>query len=215
MSELELDECKLINIDRNFDTAVDRAAQLFLEGKIFAYPTDTLYGFGANPFNEDAIARINRIKSRDDGKMYIMLINSVDNLSNYIVVKSEKHWDFLLSVWPNPVSVVLKLNRRAAGIFRMETAAFRIPNQRFCQKLLERIQMPLVSTSVNRSNKPPLREYSEIRDEFSTEIDAIFYTEKRSFFEASTLLDLCDEEPVLLREGKIKYNEILSIFEKS
>jgi L-threonylcarbamoyladenylate synthase len=213
MSEAE--ECKMINIDRNFDLAVDKAAQLFLEGKIFAYPTDTLYGFGANPFNEEAIARINRIKSRDDGKMYIMLINNVTNLSNYIVVQNERHWDFLLSVWPNPVSVVLKLNRRAAGVFGIETAAFRIPNHRFCQKLLDRIQMPLVSTSVNRSNQPPLKEFSEIRDEFSAEVDAIFYTEKRSFFEASTLLNLCDEEPVLLREGKIKYNEIQSIFDKS
>jgi L-threonylcarbamoyladenylate synthase len=211
----EIKESKLINIDKEFDYAVERASQLFLEGKIFAYPTDTLYGLGANPFNKDATNEISKIKRRDEGKMYILLINNIKNLSNYIVVQSERHWDFLLAVWPNPVSVVLKLNNRAARLLNTETAAFRIPNHRFCQKLLDRIQMPLISTSVNRNNKPPLREFSEIRDEFSNELSAIFYTDKRSFFEASTLLNLSDEEPVLLREGKIKFNQILSIFEKS
>lgn len=211
----EVHKAELINLDKDFDNAVERAGSLFMEGKIFVYPTDTLYGFGANPFNDEAVLRINRIKSREEGKMYILLINNLKNLSNYISVQSEKHWDFLLTVWPNPVSIVLKLNSRTRNIFGIETAAFRIPNHRFCQKVLDRIQMPLISTSVNRNNRPPLKEFSEIRDEFSGEVDGIFYTEKKSYFEASTLLDLTGEEPVLLREGKIKFRDIMSLFNKS
>jgi L-threonylcarbamoyladenylate synthase len=208
-------QAELINIDTEFDYAVEKAYRLFLEGRIFAYPTDTIYGLGANPFNEDAVKRISKIKSREEGKMYILLINNIKNLNNYVSIQSEKHWDFLLKVWPNPVSIVLKLNSRTSRVLGIETAAFRIPNHRFCLKLLDKIQMPLISTSVNRSNKPPLREFSEIRDEFSNDLEAIFYTEKKSFFEASTLLNLTDEEPVLLREGRFKYSDILSIFEKS
>jgi len=211
----EINKAELVNIDKDFDSAVERVCKLFMEGKIFVYPTDTLYGFGANPFNDDAVMKISRIKSREEGKMYILLINNIKNLSHYVNVQSEKHWDFLLSLWPNPVSVVLKLNSRTRNILGIETAAFRIPNHRFCQKILDRIQMPLISTSVNRSNKPPLREFSEIRDEFSGDVDGIFYTEKRSFFEASTLLDLTGEEPVLLREGKIKFSDILSLLGKN
>jgi L-threonylcarbamoyladenylate synthase len=211
----EINKAELVNIDKDFDSAVERVCKLFMEGKIFVYPTDTLYGFGANPFNDDAVMKISRIKSREEGKMYILLINNIKNLSHYVNVQSEKHWDFLLSLWPNPVSVVLKLNSRTRNILEIETAAFRIPNHRFCQKILDRIQMPLISTSVNRSNKPPLREFSEIRDEFSGDVDGIFYTEKRSFFEASTLLDLTGEEPVLLREGKIKFSDILSLLGKN
>jgi L-threonylcarbamoyladenylate synthase len=208
-------QAELINIDTEFDYAVEKAYRLFLEGRIFAYPTDTIYGLGANPFNEDAVKRISKIKSREEGKMYILLINNIKNLNNYVSIQSEKHWDFLLKVWPNPVSIVLKLNSRTSRVLGIETAAFRIPNHRFCLKLLDKIQMPLISTSVNRSNKPPLREFSEIRDEFSNDLEAIFYTEKKSFFEASTLLNLTDEEPVLLREGRFKYSDILTIFEKS
>lgn len=210
----DVHKAELINIDKDFDNAVERAGRLFLEGKVFIYPTDTLYGFGANPFNDDAVRKINNIKSREDGKMYILLINNIKNLSNYINIESEKHWDFLISVWPNPVSVVLKLNSRTRNILGMETAAFRIPNHRFCQKLLEKVRMPLISTSVNRINRPPLRELSEIVEEFSSEADGIFYSEKKSYFEASTLIDLTGEEPVMLREGKIKLSEIFNMFEK-
>jgi L-threonylcarbamoyladenylate synthase len=211
----EIKHAELVNIDKDFDYAVEKAAQLFLDGNLFAYPTDTIYGIGANPFNSQAIKNLNIIKSRDEGKMYILLINNIKNLSNYIVIESEKHWDFLLSIWPNPVSVILKLNNRAAKHLGMETAAFRIPNHRFCQKLIDKTNIPLISTSVNRNNKPPLREFTEIRDEFSTELDAIFYTEKRSFFEASTIIDLSIDKPALLREGKIKFNDLVNIFEKS
>lgn len=210
----DIHKAEIINIDSNFDYAVETAVQMFLAGKIFVYPTDTLYGFGANPFNNDAVRKVSNIKSRDDGKMYIFLINTIKNLSNYVVLESEKHWDFLLSVWPNPVSVVLKLNSKTRDILNMETAAFRIPNHRFCTKVLDRIHMPLISTSVNRSNKPPLKEFSEIRDEFSNEVDGIFYSDKKSFFEASTIINLSDEEPVLIREGKFKFEDLINIFER-
>jgi L-threonylcarbamoyladenylate synthase len=206
---------ELINIDKNFEHAVDKSAQMFLEGKVFVYPTDTLYGFGANPFNEDTVERLDHIKRRENSKMYILLINNIKNLGQYVVVESERHWDFLISLWPNPVSVVLKLNNRTRDVLGIETAAFRIPNHRFCLKLLDIIQMPLISTSVNRSNNPPMREFSQIRDEFVHDVDGIFYTEKKSFFEASTLIDLSSEEPLLLREGKLKFSDLLRMYEKS
>ena len=203
---------ELINIDRKFDIAVNKAKKYYLEGTVFIYPTDTIYGFGANPFNEEAINRINNIKGREDSKPYILLVDSIDTLSKYVDIQSEKHLDFLITIWPNPVSVVLNLNSRTRSILHNETAAFRIPNNRFCLKFLEQIKMPLVSTSVNRSGSEPLNEISVIKDSFLTEVDAIFYTEKKSFVNASTLIDLSNSHPVLLREGKIKFAELLQKF---
>ena len=72
--------------------------------------------------------------------------------------------------------------------------------------------MPLISTSVNRSDTEPLTEVSLIKDTFSSEVEAIFYTEKKSFIKASTLIDLSDSNPVLIREGKIKFQDILEKF---
>jgi L-threonylcarbamoyladenylate synthase len=203
----------LTNIDIDFDNAVKQASKIYFEGGVFIYPTDTVYGFGANPFNEEALTRVNEIKGRESGKWYILLINNIDNLLKYVELKSEKDMDFFISIWPNPVSVILNLNNKTKSILNRETAAFRIPNNRFCQKLLSEVKMPLISTSVNRNKQAPLIEPSLIKDEFSSEVDAIFYTEKKSYFDASTIIDLSGSELKIVREGKIKFEELLAKYE--
>ncbi len=208
----EVSSPEIINIDKKLDSAIARAKKFYLEGTVFIYPTDTIYGFGANPFNEDAVKRIDTIKGRRDSKPYILMIDGIDTLVKYIDIKSEKHLDFLLAIWPNPVSVILNLNSRTRSILNQKTAAFRIPNHRFCLKLLQQIKMPLISTSVNKSNKEPLIEISMIKDTFGSEVDAIFYSDKKSFITASTLIDLSNSDPRLIREGKIKFEDLLEKF---
>ena len=208
----EIMNAELINVDRKLDSAVTKAKKFYLQGTVFIYPTDTIYGFGANPFNEEAVKKIDNIKERKDSKPYILLVDGIDTLIKYVDIRNEKHLDFLLAIWPNPVSVVLNLNRRTQSILNIKTAAFRIPNQRFCLKLLQEIKMPLISTSVNKSDTKPLTEVSLIKDTFNSEVEAIFFTEKKSFVEASTLIDLSDSNPVLLREGKIKFGDLLQKF---
>ena len=199
----------LINIDEKFDESIKLANELFLNGSIFIYPTDTIYGFGGNPFNEIAIKKISEVKGKTNWRRYIFLISDIEMLKHYADINSEKYLDFLLSIWPNPVSVILKLNKKYQELLNSETGAFRIPNYRFCQKLISEIKMPLISTSVNRTGNEPLNHPSQIIQEFANEVDAIFYSEKKSFFEASTLIDLTKDEPVLVREGKIKFVEII------
>jgi L-threonylcarbamoyladenylate synthase len=199
----------IINIDENFDESIKLANELFLKGSIFIYPTDTIYGFGGNPFNEMAIKKISEVKGKTNWRRYIFLISDIEMLKNYADIDSEKYLDFLLSIWPNPVSVILKLNKKYQELLNSETGAFRIPNHRFCQKLITELKMPLISTSVNRTGNQPLNHPSQIIQEFANEVDAIFYSDKKSFFEASTLIDLGKDEPVLVREGKIKFVELM------
>lgn len=208
-----MNQTKIVNIDNEMSNAVKTAKKIFLEGGAFIYPTDTIYGIGANPFNEEAVKKVNDIKGRELGKMYILLINNIENLLKYAELVSENHLDFLLSLWPNPVSVILNLNAKTTSVLKKETAAFRIPNHRFCLKLLSEINMPIISTSVNRCNQSPIVEPSMIIDEFFSEVDAIFYSEKKSFFESSTIIDLTNIKPVLIREGKMKFDELLNKYE--
>lgn len=199
----------LLNIDDKFDEGIELARKLFLNGSIFIYPTDTIYGFGGNPFNEEVIKKISKVKGKENWRRYIFLVSDIEVLNNYVEIKSEKHLDFLLQIWPNPVSVVLNLNKHYREILGMNTGAFRIPNHRFCLKLLSELKMPLVSTSVNRTGYEPMNDPTMIIQEFGNEVDAIFYSEKKSYFEASTLIDLSDNEPKLLREGKMKFVDLL------
>jgi len=73
--------------------------------------------------------------------------------------------------------------------------------------------MPLISTSVNRNTQAPITEPSLIKDKFASEVEAVFFTEKKSFYNASTIIDLCDAKLKLVREGKIKFEELLAKYE--
>lgn len=203
-------ESNYICVEDDFESAVKLAKKIYFEGGVFIYPTDTIYGFGANPFNEEAFERINRIKGRPSDKGYIYLIDSLDTLSKYVEIKKERHVDFLNEIWPNPISVVLNLNQHTADVLKVKTAAFRIANNRFCQKLTTEIRIPLISTSVNRSNQAPINHPEIIKNEFGFEVDYIFYSNKKYFEKASTIIDLTESAPKLLREGKIKFAEIIS-----
>ena len=206
---IEKKKSLLINIDERFEESISIASELFLKGSIFIYPTDTIYGFGGNPFNEMAIKKISEVKGKINWRRYIFLISDIEILKNYADIDSERYLDFLLSIWPNPVSVILKLNKKYQELLQAETGAFRIPNHRFCYKLISELKMPLVSTSVNRTGNEPLNDSSMIIQEFSNEVDAIFYSNKKSYFEASTLIDLSKDEPALIREGRIKFVELM------
>ena len=202
----------LVNIDNEPVEAAKLAAKLYSQGEIFIYPTDTIYGVGANPFIKAAVVKINKLKSRIEKKQFILLVNNVETLLNYVELENKLHLDFLNNIWPAPVSVILKLNNKTSIKLNGKTAAFRIPANRFCQELLNQINAPLISTSVNKNNKKPLTNHLKIKKEFESEVKAIFYTKNKLTSPASTLIKLTGKNPVLLREGRIKFVDLLQKF---
>jgi len=203
---------KKFNIDEQFEISVKEASELFFAGKIFIYPTDTIYGIGGNPFNEQSVKRINHAKGRDTNKRFIWLVNNMNILLSYVEINYESHLDFLRSIFPAPITVILNLNARTKKIVGSDSAAFRVPDNQFCNKLLTEIGFPLISTSVNRSGKSALNDYVEIEQEFSNDIDALFYSKTKNIPLASTIIDLKNRKPVLIREGAIKFVDLLNKF---
>lgn len=209
-----VDNTICLNVDKEKNQAIDVAKRLFYEGKIFIYPTDTIYGFGANPFNPDAVKKITEIKQREEEKKFIMLAGSIEMLMRYIELRDERIIDFLMAIWPSPVSVILPLQSKSAEQLGLNNAAFRIPKDNFVQNLVTSINMPLISTSVNRKGKPALQEYSLVEQEFKYEVDAILYSTKSTFYKPSTLITLTGDEPALLREGQVSFDDIQKIFKQ-
>lgn len=205
---IQTKEIDFLCVEDEFENSIDRAKKIFFEGGVFVYPTDTIYGLGANPFNGEALEKVNKIKGKREGKNYILIVDGIDTLSKYVELNSEQHLDFLRSIWPNPVSVVLNLNKKTSSVLNINSAAFRIPNHRFSQKLAAELQMPIISTSVNRAGSEPLNHPEIIKHEFSLEVSAIFYSHKNYFGKVSTLVDLTGQNLVLLREGKVKFEEL-------
>jgi len=135
---------------------------------------------------------------------------------NYTEINFESHIEFLNKIWPAPVTVVLNLNKRTKDIVNQQTIAVRIPDNDFCLKLLREISRPLISTSVNRSGEKPLNNVKNIINDYSNSVDAIFYDSKdfsaNSENISSTIIDLTSEKPKLIREGSIKFVELLQKF---
>jgi L-threonylcarbamoyladenylate synthase len=200
-------DSKIINVDPDIEFAVSKAKNIYNSGGIFIYPTDTIYGFGCNPFESSAIKRLNDIKGRSKQKQYILLADSVDTIKNYIELNDKKIIQRLENIWPNPVSIIFTLNDETKKTLNRNSVAFRIPANDFCLRLLKEIKNPLVSTSVNRSNQTPLTEISSIKNEFADKVDAVFYTVNKERSGASTLVDLTGKDPKILREGKINFIE--------
>ncbi|HLG32383.1 MAG TPA: L-threonylcarbamoyladenylate synthase [Ignavibacteriaceae bacterium] len=205
-------EAICINIDEEFDRSIEEARRLFLAGQIFIYPTDTLYGIGGNPFDKSVILRINELKQRNELKHFILLINNIKNLIAYVEFSSDKHVKILQNLWPGPVTVIFRTNSNAAEQLDSKTIAFRVPNNKFCLNLLSQIKMPLISTSVNKSEETPILDYVEINEKFKSKVDAIFYTKQKRDNIPSTIVDLTEKEPKIIREGKIKVVELLRKF---
>lgn len=209
---MEGKKLKSIYIDELFEKSVTFAKELFFTGKIFIYPTDTIYGLGGNPFNREAVRRINDIKGRDKSKQFIWLVSDLDVIMNYAEINYESHLQFLKSIYPASVSVILNLNKKTIDSVSYNSAAFRIPDQNFCTMLLSGINLPLISTSVNKSGQNALNDYNAIEKEFSEDVDALFYTKSKIKPIASTIIDLTAEKPKLIREGTIKFVDLLEKF---
>ena len=209
---MQADQKFIINIDENPESALNLAAELFHSGKIFIYPTDTIYGIGGNPFDENVVKRISDIKGRNEKKQFIWLLSDFENLMNYVDVIYDTHLDFLQKLWPAPVTIILNLNARTKRIVNQDTIAVRIPQNDFCLKLLKEISRPLISTSVNRSGEDPLKLIEQIVNNFSQDVDAIVYYSETIEKKSSTIIDLTSKQPKLIREGSIKFVELLQNF---
>jgi len=199
---------KLINVDSDIEVAVSEAIKIFQSGGIFIYPTDTIYGFGCNPFNDTALQTLKNLKGRDEQKQYVLLVDSVKTLLKYIDLDDDQIIAMLKNIWPNPISFILNLNYKTKNLLKYDSAAFRIPDNTFCLNLLSKLKAPLVSTSVNFSNQQPLTNYLSINNVFGDRVDAIFFMNENENTGASTLVDLTKKPPKILREGKINFIEL-------
>ncbi|MEJ2506324.1 MAG: Sua5/YciO/YrdC/YwlC family protein [Ignavibacteriaceae bacterium] len=108
----------------------------------------------------------------------------------------------------NPVSVIFELRDDKKEIFKSKTAAFRIPNHKFCLSLLSALKAPLVSTSVNIKDERPLNDHLTIIERFSRYVGTIFYTNFEENREPSSLIDLSGETPQIIRQGSIKFVDL-------
>ena len=144
------------------------------EGKVILYPTDTVWGIGCDATNQEAIAKIYKLKQRAETQSMICLMNGEKMIYNVFKEIPEVAWQ-IMDFSENPTTLILDQPRNVAPniIAPDNTLGIRIVKEPFCFKLMERMKKPLVSTSANISGQPTPKSFKEISPEIIKGVDYV------------------------------------------
>ena len=172
---------------------IRQAVQVLRQGGVILYPTDTIWGIGCDATNAEAVARVYRIKQRDDLKALICLVDSDVRLQRYVRDVPEVAWQ-LLEAAVKPTTVILDgaVNLAPNLIADDGSIGVRITNEPFSKELCYRFQKPLVSTSANISGQPAAQNYRDIAPEILEAVDYVCFARRQEHkpHEASSIIKL-------------------------
>jgi tRNA threonylcarbamoyl adenosine modification protein (Sua5/YciO/YrdC/YwlC family) len=182
-----------------------RIVELLQKDGVIAYPTDTLYGLGCLASRKRAVARIAELKGRDGKKPMSLLCGDMAMLTRMTRHLDQPTFRILRHCLPGPYTFLLAASKEVPNWLESKGKAhpvvgLRIPDHTFCRELAVRLGEPIVTTSCNRSGEPPLQTAWEIEEELGHALDLVVDCGVPSG-QASTIVDLTGDEPVLVREG--------------
>ncbi len=192
--------------------AVEHASLAIQHGDVILYPTDTLYGLGADALSDAAVAKIYAIKDRDERKPMHAIV------ADLAMAERFAHVDGMARILaerflPGPLTLILKKKTGIeTGIAKgIDTFGIRIPNNEFCRQLVEAYGGPITTTSANRAGMHPmgtvpqiLEQLGESADQIACAIDAGEIPKRAP----STIVDCSGTRPIILREGAIAAADI-------
>lgn len=148
--------------------SIAKLANLLRSGEVVAFPTETVYGLGANAFDDNAVQKIFTLKGRPSDNPLIVHIASMDDLPH--VVRSVPDWTKKLmeKFWPGPISFVLPVSTEISQLAtaRLDTVAVRMPNHLIALELIKASRAPLVAPSANISGKPSPTTIFDVEEDF-------------------------------------------------
>jgi tRNA threonylcarbamoyl adenosine modification protein (Sua5/YciO/YrdC/YwlC family) len=208
-------EVLLIDPENPDELALIRTAEEVLRGGVVAFPTDTIYGLGCSLFDIDAVEMLARMKRRERGHAFISLIPEplqAWGLGAEVSAVAERLID---QYWPGPLSLILRASPLVPVqvLGRGGTIALRCPRDTLCQRILERIGGPVVSSSANLSGEPPAESAAEVVAAFGNQLDLILDGGPRRARPPTTLVDVSGERPRLLRRGALDVTAELGPFD--
>ena len=187
-----------------------RAAETLRRGGILAYPTETLYGLGVDPFNPEALDRLYDLKGRPASLPVSILVRDFEMLRTVVLEVPPGALRVMKAFLPGPLTVVLPAARRlperlTAGSGRI---GVRISSHPLAARLFQVYPFPITTTSANPTGRPGARDAREVQAYFPGGLDCILDGGTVPGGIGSTVADLTGAAPVILREGAIPGSEI-------
>lgn len=178
--------------------------------KIYIFPTDTVYGIGTSVFDKESINKIYEIKKRPKTKPLAVLCANVEQIEKIAYV-NELAKKIISEFMPGPLTIILRAKQSVISSMGIHTVGVRIPNCKLALYLLDK-EGPMATTSVNESGSPHMNDYESIVKEYHAIVDEIFKDDNiTSSNVPSTIIDLSNDIPVIVRKGGLSEEEILKI----
>jgi tRNA threonylcarbamoyl adenosine modification protein (Sua5/YciO/YrdC/YwlC family) len=180
------------------------ATDVLNDGGLIIYPTDSVYGLGCDLFNKSAVEKIYRIKGNDKRKLLSFICPDLKGISEYAFV-SNAAYKIMRRLLPGPYTFILGATRQVPRILleRRKTVGIRVPDNIVCQALLAEFGKPIISTSASLQDQNFLNDPDEIAAAFAHLVD-LYLDTGAGGLEPSTVVDLTEDEPVIVRQGKGK-----------
>jgi L-threonylcarbamoyladenylate synthase len=195
------------------DRVLILAAEVVQAGGVVVYPTDTLYGIGANAWNADAVRRVQAVKKRPDDKPVLLIVHSPAAALGLTDEVTDAAKALMEAFWPGPLTLLF----RSAGHVPPEVTrgsgkvGVRVPRNRLCLRLSELGGCPLISTSANVSGGAVPGTVQEIERVLGSGVDLFLDGGVLPPGLPSTVVDVSEPLPRLVREGVIPFGELKRI----
>ena len=185
------------------DQYIDLAHNALENGEVIVYPTDTLYGFGVDATNTDAIHRLNRLKGRI--QPLSIVLESVEHIHDFAEFKGEIEIE-INNLFPGAYTVLLPAESNELSPFVQNGSSnigVRIPDHFFPVKLVKMLGKPIITTSINRHGNDPLNDVTQVEIDFPNV--NIFEDSSHTPSKGSTIVDFSTSPPKVIRDGDGPY----------
>ena len=193
---------------------IDQILSVLDLGGVIGFPTDTAYGLGADPYNNEAVARIFRIKGREESKPILLLVDSVAMVER-IARPTPRFYELANAFWPGPLTVILEAVPTLSPLVTAGTGTVgvRWPDAPFVQELLQRFGKAITATSANLSGMPSCLTAAEVRAQLEGRLELLVDGGELPARSGSTVIDLVVDPPMLVREGPVTYERLFEFFD--
>jgi len=200
-----------INPDRIKGSVLCQAAEVIRRGGVILYPTDTIYGLGCDALNVKAVKRIYKIKHRSENNPALVLVHNKKMLNELVDDITPMANGLMKMFWPGPLTMIFRANRHIhqSLISKDGKIGIRIPNNKFCLKLIAKSGAPLLSTSANISGGKTITTVDTLKKVFASKVDLLLDAGDLESALPSTVVDVSGERLVVIREGAISSNQLL------
>lgn len=212
--EVEHDEVNEVLFGSSMETKLTKspklAAQFLLKGGVVAFPTETVYGLGANLFDETHVQKIFLAKGRpSDNPLIAHIANYHD--AEILVKKIPRAAEQLMEAFfPGALTIILPKSKYVPDVVSagLDTIGIRMPSHKLTQAFLKECGTPVAAPSANRSGKPSSTSWKAVREDFDGKIECILKGDESQFGLESTVIDCSVAPPVVLRTGAIAFEEL-------